>query len=133
MRKCEKSRELSTVFIQLVASQLAYLPKTIALFYKTKCQSILQYGIDIMPICKTKLQEDIISLSHKSTLRINEQIKLNHTTSKLYNHLREYYRKYTPLKESFFKKLNKTIVECRINLNTTTLKEQIQTAMQTIK
>ena len=149
----EKMRKVERAFYSLytIGCKPARLrPKTIALFYKTMCQSILQYGIDIMPICKTKLQElntrqstliknaiglskfcrstallkslgieDIISLSHKSTLRINEQIKTNHTTSRLYNHLREYYRKYTPLKESFFKKLNKTIVECRINLNTT--------------
>lgn len=128
------------------------------------CQSILLYGLDVMPICVTKLKEintrqstliknavglnkfcrstvllkslgieNVYNLSHKSTLRVNDQIKTNLTTFRLYNYLREFYKKYCPLKESFFKKLNKTIVECRVNINTTALKEQIHTAMETLK
>ena len=139
-------------------------PKTIALFYKSMCQSILQYGIDIMPICKTKLNEinirqstllkkaigiskycrstpilkymqfeDLHTLSHKATLKINEQIKANRTTASIYNFLREQYKKHCPPKESFFKKLNKTITECRVNDNITSLKEQIHTATETLK
>jgi hypothetical protein len=76
---------------------------------------------------------DLFTLSHKSTLRINEQIRTNHTTANIYNHLREHYKKYCPLKESFFKKLNQTIVECRVNINITSLKEQTRTATETLK
>ena len=164
---CTKMNKVEKAFYSLHTigcKPLRLRPKTIALFYKSMCQSILQYGIDIMPICKTKLNEinvrqstllkkaigvnkfsksttildymqieDLFTLSHKATLRINEQIKTNHTTANIYNHLREHYKKYCPLKESFFKKLNKTIVECRVNINITTLKEQTRTAIETLK
>jgi 6-pyruvoyl-tetrahydropterin synthase len=77
--------------------------------------------------------EDLHTLSHKATLKINEQIKANRTTASIYNFLREQYKKHCPPKESFFKKLNKTITECRVNDNITSLKEQIHTAIETLK
>ncbi len=36
-------------------------------------------------------------------------------------------------KESLFKKLNKTIIERRVNINITSLQEQTHTAMETLK
>lgn len=134
----EKMRKVERAFYSLYTigcKPYRLRPKTIALFYKTMCQSILLYGLDVMPICVTKLKEintrqstliknavglnkfcrstvllkslgieNVYNLSHKSTLRVNDQIKTNLTTFRLYNYLREFYKKYCPLKRIVLQK-----------------------------